>query len=71
MLYTERMKYEVRKSDDRADAYVAVAVNDEKGGREEPCAALFWGPEAKQRAEEYAEWQNRQLETTGEQLLRR
>jgi hypothetical protein len=46
-------------------------VNDEKDGRDEPCAALFWGPEAKQRAEDYAEWQNRQLATTGEQLLRR
>jgi hypothetical protein len=64
------MKYEVRKSEDRAGAYVAVAVN-EGDSRGEACSALFIGPEAKKRAQDYAEWQNSQLAVTGEQLLRR
>lgn len=65
------MKYEVRKSEERPDVYVAVAVNDEKDGEEEACSALFIGPEAKQRAADYADWQNSQPAVTGEQLLRR
>jgi hypothetical protein len=64
------MKYEVRKSQESDGAYVAAAVSegDERG--ETPCA-VFIGPEAKQRAQEYADWQNSQLAVTGEQLLRR
>lgn len=65
------MKYEVRKSQERDGAYLAVAINEEKGRAQEPCSALFIGPDAKQRAEDYAEWQNRKLEMSGEQLLRR
>jgi len=70
VLYTECMKYEVRKSQDRAGAYLAVSVN-EGDDRGEAYAALFTGPDAKKRAEDYAEWQNSRLEVTGEQLLRR
>ncbi len=64
------MKYEVRKSEERDGAYAAVAVNegDERG--ETPCA-VFIGPEARQRAQDYADWQNSQLAVSGEQLLRR
>ena len=65
------MKYEVQQSEERSGAYVAVAVSDEKDGEEEACSALFIGPEARQRAADYADWQNSQLAVTGEQLLRR
>lgn len=66
------MKYEVRQSKERPGAYIAVAVdNDSRQGQKDACTALFIGPEAKRRAEDYAEWQNSRLEVTGEQLLRR
>ncbi|HEY1372299.1 MAG TPA: hypothetical protein VGH50_07495 [Candidatus Binatia bacterium] len=60
----------MRKSEERDGAYAAVAVSegDERG--ETPCA-VFIGPEAKQRAQDYADWQNSQLAASGEQLLRR
>ncbi|HEX9445033.1 MAG TPA: hypothetical protein VGA73_12985 [Candidatus Binatia bacterium] len=66
------MKYEVRQSKERPGAYIAVAVDNESGaGRKDAGTALFIGPEAKRRAEDYAEWQNGRLEISGEQLLRR
>jgi hypothetical protein len=63
------MKYEIKESDNRSGEYLAVAVNEDSGG--EVFSALFSGPDAKRRAEEYAAWKNSQLEVTGEQLLKR
>ena len=63
------MKYEVKESKDRSGEFLAIAVNEANDN--EMFSALFSGPDAKQRAEEYAEWKNSQLEVTGEQLLRR
>jgi hypothetical protein len=63
------MKYEIKESEDRSGEYLAVAINEDSGG--EVLSALFSGPEAKKRAEEYAAWKNNQLEVTGEQLLKR
>ena len=63
------MKYEVQESKERAGDFVAVAVNE--ASHNEIFSALFSGPDAKKRAEEYAAWQNSQLEVTAEQLLRR
>ena len=63
------MKYEVKESKERSGEFLAIAVNE--ASRNEIFSALFCGPEAKQRAEEYAAWKNSQLEVTGEQLLQR
>ena len=63
------MKYEIKESEEHSGEYLAIAVNEESRG--EICSVLFSGPEAKRRAEEYADWKNSQLEVTGEQLLRR
>jgi hypothetical protein len=63
------MKYQTKESEERSGAYLVVAINE--GNRDEICSVLFSGPEAKRRAEEYADWKNSQLEVTGEQLLRR
>ena len=62
------MKYEVKPSNER-DSYLAVAVNE--ASHNEVFSVLFSGPQARERAEEYAAWKNSQLEVTGEQLLRR
>jgi hypothetical protein len=67
--YTDGMKYEVKESQDRPGDYVAIAVNEASRG--ETYVALFSGPDAKKRAEEYAAWKNSELEVSGEQLLRR
>jgi hypothetical protein len=63
------MKYEVKESEERRGDFLAVAVNE--ASQNEVFSALFCGPDAKQRAEEYAAWKNSQLEVTGEQLLKR
>jgi hypothetical protein len=63
------MKYEVKESKERSGEFLATAINE--ASQNEIFSALFSGPNAKQRAEEYAAWQNRQLEVTGEQLLQR
>lgn len=63
------MKYEVKESPEQRGAYLAIAVNEARGN--EIFSALFSGPDAKRRAEEYADWKNAELEPTGEQLLRR
>lgn len=63
------MKYEVHESKERSGEFLAVAVNE--ASHDEVYSALFCGPEAKQRAEEYAAWKNSELEVTGEQLLKR
>ena len=63
------MKYEVKESQERSGEFLAVAVNE--ASHDQLFSALFSGPNAKQRAEEYAAWKNSQLEVTGEQLLQR
>jgi len=63
------MKYEVKESKEHSGEFLAVAVNE--ASHNEISSALFSGPNAKQRAEEYAAWKNSQLEVTGEQLLQR
>jgi hypothetical protein len=63
------MKYEVKQLEERSGDYLAVAVNEASGN--EVFSALFSGPDAKKRAEEYAAWKNTQLEVTAEQLLQR
>jgi hypothetical protein len=63
------MKYEVKPSAEQPGAYVAVAVNE--ASHNEIFSAVFSGPNAQQRAEEYADWKNKELEPTGEELLRR
>jgi hypothetical protein len=63
------MKYEVKESEECRGDFLALAVNE--ASHNEVFSALFCGPDAKQRAEEYAAWKNSQLEVTGEQLLKR
>jgi hypothetical protein len=63
------MQYEVKESKERSGEFLAIAVNE--ASHNEVFSALFCGPDARQRAEEYADWKNSQLEVTGEQLLRR
>ena len=63
------MKYELKESEARSGDDLAVAVNEDSHG--EVFSALFSGPDAKRRAEEYIAWKNSQLEVTGEQLLKR
>ncbi|HWO42282.1 MAG TPA: hypothetical protein VNO43_10815 [Candidatus Eisenbacteria bacterium] len=63
------MKYEVQELHERPGDFLVIAINEDY--RNEPYLALFSGPEAKRRAEEYAAWKNRELKVTGEQLLRR
>jgi hypothetical protein len=63
------MKYEIKESSQHPGDFVAVAVNE--ASHNEIFSALFSGPDAKQRAEEYADWKNTRLEVTGEQLLGR
>ena len=57
------MKYEVKESKERSGEFLATAINE--ASQNEIFSALFSGPNAKQRAEEYAAWQNSQLEVTG------
>ena len=63
------MRYEVEQSPKHPEEYLAVAVNEDSKG--ERYVALFTGPDAQRRAEEYAEWKNNELEVSGEQLLKR
>jgi len=63
------MNYEVKEAPESRGDFVVIAVNEDYAN--EIYLALFSGPEAKQRAEEYAGWKNKQLEVTGEELMRR
>lgn len=53
------MIYQVQESEEKRDAYVVTAIKDDG----EVCSTLFSGPNAKERAEEYASWKNRELDT--------
>ena len=51
------MKYQIQESEGRGN-YLVSAIDNEG----EVCSALFSGPHAKERAEEYAEWKNSELD---------
>jgi hypothetical protein len=50
------LKYEVQESENQAE-FVVSAIDFQNGG--EVYLALFSGPRAKERADEYATWKNR------------
>jgi hypothetical protein len=52
------MKYEVQESEQSRGAFAVTAI--ERDG--EVVSALFSGPEAKERAEEYAAWKNSEVD---------
>ena len=53
--YSARMKYEIQESEARGGGFLVSAIQSDG----EVCSALFSGPRAKERAEEYAAWKNR------------
>lgn len=53
------MTYEVKPSQEYQGDWISAAVNDEGDG--EMYLAFFSGPNAKERAEEYAEWKNSEM----------
>lgn len=55
------MKYEVQRSEENRGDYLVSAVDHENKG--EIYLALFSGPKAKDRAEEYAAWKNSEADT--------
>ena len=52
------MKYEVEESEHSRGAFAVTAIKRDG----EIVSALFSGPEAKERAEEYAAWKNSEVE---------
>ena len=52
------MRYEVQQSEEARGAYVVTAIETDG----ELYSALFSGPKAKERAEEYATWKNSDVE---------
>jgi hypothetical protein len=48
------MTYEIQESEETRGAFVVTAIEREG----EVYSALFSGPKAKERAEEYAKWKN-------------
>jgi hypothetical protein len=54
------MIYQVQESEEKRGAYVVTAIKDDGEVR----STLFSGPNAKERAEEYASWKNRELTPT-------
>jgi len=52
------MRYEVQQSEESRDAYVVTAIESDG----EIYSALFSGPKAKDRAEEYVSWKTSELE---------
>ncbi len=55
------MKYEIQESEDRRGQYLAIAVDQENKG--EVYSVLFSGPHARERAEEYRDWKNSDVDT--------
>ena len=53
------MKYEVRESEEKRGHYVVLAIDPEHGG--EVHSVLFSGANAREQAEEYAAWKNREV----------
>ena len=54
--YTDLMTYEVRESEQKRGEFVAFAIDNASHGEE--YIALFSGPNARERAEEYVAWKN-------------
>jgi hypothetical protein len=52
------MKYEVQESEETRGAFSVTAIEREG----EIYSALFSGPKAKERAEEYAAWKNSEVD---------
>jgi hypothetical protein len=52
------MKYEVQESEETRGAFAVTAIEREG----EMYLALFSGPRAKERAEEYAKWKNSEVD---------
>ena len=55
------MEYEITKSLDALDEWRVEAINHDGDG--EIYVTIFSGPNAKERAEEYAEWKTNQIST--------
>ena len=58
--YTDLMMYEVRESEEKRGDFLAFAVDNENHGEE--YVALFSGPKARERAEEYVAWKNSEVD---------
>ena len=54
------MIYQVQASEENKGDYIASAIDDESKGK--IYLALFSGPKAKERAEEYAAWKNSEVD---------
>lgn len=52
------MKYQVQESEEIRGDFLVSAIDSDG----EICSALFSGPKAKERAEEYAAWKNDERE---------
>ncbi len=52
------MKYEVQKSEQSRGAFAVTAIERDS----EVVSALFSGPKATERAEEYAAWENSEVD---------
>jgi hypothetical protein len=52
------MRYEIQESEETRGAFVVTAI--ERGGGVD--SALFSGPKARERAEEYAKWKNSEVD---------
>jgi hypothetical protein len=62
------LKYEVQESENQGE-FVVSAIDSQNGG--EIYLALFSGPKAKERADEYARWKNRAVDMPEVAPLRR
>jgi len=58
--YTDLMMYEVRESEEKRGDFLAFAVDNKSHGEE--YIALFSGPKARERAEEYVAWKNSEVD---------
>jgi len=54
------MMYEVRESEEKRGDFLAFAVDNKSHGEE--YIALFSGPKARERAEEYVAWKNSEVD---------
>lgn len=62
------LKYEIQESENKAE-FVVSAIDSQNGGA--IYLALFSGPKAKERAEEYTMWKNRAVDMPEVAPLRR
>ena len=59
-VYSIGMKYEIQESEERRGEFLASAVDHENHG--EVYSVLFSGPHARERAEEYRDWKNSEVD---------